>query len=244
MPKVFIIQLIGFVPAIEARGSEDGQEAGHRRVQKLGVFCWCTSSTKRAQYTASMDEKMQRGNRQSCRNLRVHSQMHKLAESQRNGFVRRSIEGRHLVHNTLGMVPVSNSKQRFQQTKLLVIRLLWAEKKCMIKYAKGQDNHDQLAGNLLGLCDVSFVFLYDDGIYWHKLELQKQQRGLSFQSRNKLFYCGFIFDVVDDFDFLLLVEPRLLIPLMTDMVSSSPPTCREFLYEMRGSQQSSRCSAI
>ncbi|KAF3841222.1 hypothetical protein F7725_007084 [Dissostichus mawsoni] len=41
----------------------------HRRVQKLGVFCWWTSSTKRAQYTASMEEKMQRGNRQSCRNF-------------------------------------------------------------------------------------------------------------------------------------------------------------------------------
>lgn len=46
-------------------------------------------------------------------------------------------------------------------------------------------------------------------------------------------------------DFLLLtVDPRLLIPLMMDMVSSSPPTCREFRYEMRGSQQSSRCRAI
>lgn len=28
------------------------------------------------------------------------------------------------------------------------------------------------------------------------------------------------------------------------MVSSSPPACREFLYEMSGSQQSSRCRAI
>lgn len=55
---------------------------------------------------------------------------------------------------------------------------------------------------------------------------------------------SFLLFAVAVLDFLLLLEPRLLIPLMTDMVSSSPPTCREFLYEMRGSQQSSRCRAI
>ncbi|KAG7223273.1 hypothetical protein INR49_015629, partial [Caranx melampygus] len=69
MPEVLIIELICFVASIKARGSEDGQEAWHRRVQKLGVFCWWTSSTKRAQYTASIEEKMQRGNRQSWRNF-------------------------------------------------------------------------------------------------------------------------------------------------------------------------------
>lgn len=55
--------------------------------------------------------------------------MHKLAECQRNGLVRGGVEGRHLVHNTLGVVPVSDSEQRFQQTKLLVIRWLCAEER-------------------------------------------------------------------------------------------------------------------
>lgn len=56
---------------------------------------------------------------------------------------------------------------------------------------------------------------------------------------------NFLLLTVADLDFLLLMEdPRLLIPLMTDMVSSSPPAWREFLYEMRGSQQSSLCRAI
>lgn len=41
---------------------------------------------------------------------RLDSQVHKLAKCQRNSLVRRSIEGRHLVHNTLGVVPVSNSE--------------------------------------------------------------------------------------------------------------------------------------
>lgn len=63
------------------------------------------------------------------------------------------------------------------------------------------------------------------------------------------FHCSpsgsFLLLAVAGLDFLLLmVDPRLLIPLMTDMVSSSPPACSEFLYEMRGSQQSSLCSAI
>lgn len=73
---------------------------------------------------------------------RLHSQVHELAEGQCDGLVRSSIEGRHLVHNTLGMVPVSNSKQRFQKTELLVIRWLWVQNRaeienlCVIKYAQ------------------------------------------------------------------------------------------------------------
>lgn len=56
---------------------------------------------------------------------------------------------------------------------------------------------------------------------------------------------SFLLLAVAGLDFLLLmVDPRLLIPLMTDMVSSSPPYWSEFLYEMSGSQQSSRCRAI
>lgn len=56
---------------------------------------------------------------------------------------------------------------------------------------------------------------------------------------------NFLLLAVAGLDFLLLtVDPRLLIPLITDIVSSSAPACREFLYEMRGSQQSSLCRAI
>lgn len=69
---------------------------------------------------------------------RLHSQVHELAERQCNGLVRSSVEKRHLVHNTLGVMPVSNSKQGFQQTKLLVIRWLWVQKQTLIKYGKVQ----------------------------------------------------------------------------------------------------------
>lgn len=52
---------------------------------------------------------------------RIHSQVHQLTKCQGNGLVRRSIERWHLVHNALGVMPVSNSEQSFQQTKLLVV---------------------------------------------------------------------------------------------------------------------------
>lgn len=41
---------------------------------------------------------------------------------------------------------------------------------------------------------------------------------------------SFLLPAAAGLDFLLLMEdPRLLMLLVTDMVSSSPPTCREFL---------------
>ena len=50
---------------------------------------------------------------------------------------------------------------------------------------------------------------------------------------------------VDGLDFLLrTVDPRLLIPLMTDMVSSSPPASKEFRYDISGSHTSSLRSDI
>lgn len=53
--------------------------------------------------------------------------MQQLAQCQGDGLVRGGVEGRHLVHNALGMVPVSDPQQRFQQAQLLVIRRLSGE---------------------------------------------------------------------------------------------------------------------
>lgn len=47
--------------------------------------------------------------------------MHQLAKCQRDGLVRRSVERWHLVHDALGVLPVSNSEQSFQQTQFLVV---------------------------------------------------------------------------------------------------------------------------
>lgn len=85
----------------------------------------------------------------------------------------------------------------------------------------------------------------------NKLYLSQEHNLFSTQSLFQISTCccspsgSFLLLAAAGLDFLLLtVEPRLLIPLMTDIVSSSAPACREFLYEMRGSQQSSRCRAI
>ena len=47
--------------------------------------------------------------------------MHQLAEGQGDGLVRGGVEGGHLVHDALGMVPVPDAEQGFQETQLLVV---------------------------------------------------------------------------------------------------------------------------
>jgi hypothetical protein len=47
--------------------------------------------------------------------------VHQLAEGQGDGLVRGGVEGGHLVHDALGVMPVADAEQRLQETQLLVV---------------------------------------------------------------------------------------------------------------------------
>ena len=51
----------------------------------------------------------------------VHGEVHQLAEGQGDGLVRGGVEGGHLVHDALGVMPVADAEQRLQETQLLVV---------------------------------------------------------------------------------------------------------------------------
>lgn len=66
---------------------------------------------------------------------RFHDEVQQLAQCYSNGFMRGGVEGWHLLHNALCMLPVSDLQQRLEQTQFLVIG--WLERK--MKGQRGEE---------------------------------------------------------------------------------------------------------
>lgn len=59
---------------------------------------------------------------------RLHDEVQQLAQCHSNGFMRGGVEGWHLLHDALCMLPVSDLQQRLEQAQFLVIGRLEGEK--------------------------------------------------------------------------------------------------------------------